>query len=131
MRNNIFKDIAVFFLCVASLAIIAHMIIPHDHHLMESAGSQEESCPVSNDHSNHHSGFPVHCHMCNDITSEKAVLLTVLKNLECNCIIITGLIDFTTLKLNITGIKFYEFTGLPYKSENPDLSSLRAPPAYV
>ena len=131
MKNNLFKDIAVFFLCVASLAIISHMIIPHDHHLMESAGSQEENCPVSNDHSNHHSGFPVHCHMCNDITSEKAVLLTALMNLDCNSIIITGLFDFTNLKLNTTSVKFYEFAGLPYNSENPDLSFLRAPPAYI
>lgn len=119
---------SVFFLWFAIVAINAHMIIPHDHHDVESTASQESNCPASNNNDNHHSGFPVHCHACNDLTSEKAVAFVVFRNIECKYFFTTSLFDLTALKLQTTGIRLFEFTRLPFKSYIPDLSLLRAPP---
>ena len=129
MRSRIIKNISVFFLWVAIVAINAHMIIPHDHHDVESTASRESNCPVSNNNSDHHSGFPVHCHACNDLASEKALIVVVFRNIECKYFLTTSLFDLTSLKLQITGIRFFEFTRLPFKSYIPDLSLLRAPPS--
>jgi hypothetical protein len=129
MRNRIIKNISVYFLWAAVLAINAHMIIPHDHHQIESAASQENTCPVSNDNSNHHKGFPVHCHAFNDLASEKAILLVVFRNIQCKYFVSTCLPGITSFKLQTTGIRLFEFTISPIKSNIPDLSLLRAPPS--
>jgi hypothetical protein len=131
MRSRIFKNISVCFLWVAIVAINAHMIIPHDHHDVESTVSQESTCPASNDNSNHHPVFPVHCHACNDLSSEKAVVLMVFRNIECKYYVTPSLFDLTAFKLQTTRINFFEFTRLPFKSYIPDLSLLRAPPYLV
>lgn len=77
--KGIIKNISLFLVWLAWLVLTAHMIIPHDHHMVESAAGQGDACPVTNDKSNHHSGFPVHCYALNDLTSEKA-LIFVLKD---------------------------------------------------
>ena len=128
MKNRIFRNIPVFFLWVAGLAIIAHGIIPHDHNQVESVSSQEDTSPVPTNNTNHHAGFPFHCHFCNDLTSEKSVILLVYRNIQCKYFITPDLFDLTALKLSDNGIQIFEFTRLPYKSEIPDLSLLRAPP---
>ena len=129
MRSRIIKNISVCFLWVAIVAINAHMIIPHDHHQVESAASQESTCPVSTDNTNHHKGFPVHCHACNDMTSEKAVIMVVFRNIECKYFLTTSLFDLTAYKLQTPGISVFEFTRFPFKSDISDLSLLRAPPS--
>lgn len=131
MRNKIFRNIPVFFLWVAGLAINAHMIIPHDHHQVESVAGEEDACPVSNNKTDHHAGFPVHCHFCNDLTSEKAVTLSVYRNIQSKCFITPDLFDLAALKPVYNRIQIFEFTSLPFKSDIPDLSHLRAPPSLV
>lgn len=131
MRSRIIKNISVCFLWVAIVAINAHMVIPHDHHDIESTASQESNCPASDNNSDHQSGFPVHCHACNDLASEKALIVVVFRNIECKYFLTTGLFDLTSLKLQTTRINFFEFTRLPFKSYIPDLSLLRAPPYLV
>ena len=42
---------------------------------------------------------------------------------------ITGPDDYTDLRHNSAGITIFELTGLHLRSEVPDLSQLRAPPA--
>jgi|WetSurMetagenome_2_1015567.scaffolds.fasta_scaffold03519_2 hypothetical protein len=69
--SKIFNIISVFLLWLAATATIAHLIIPHDHHLLESTGNQEESCPYSKNTTGHHSGFPMHCHAFNEFAAEK------------------------------------------------------------
>jgi hypothetical protein len=129
MRHRIVRNISLYFIWIAVLAINAHMIIPHDHHQAESDASQESTCPVSNDNTNHHNGFPVHCHACNDLTTEKAVLLVVFRNIECKYFVTTSFLDLTPFKQHITGTGLFEVTRLAFKSYIPDLSLLRAPPA--
>jgi hypothetical protein len=128
MRNNIIKKIPVLFLWMAGLAINAHAIIPHDHHQFESIADQEDTCPATTHSTNHHSGFPVHCHACNDLTSEKAVGLAVLRNIQCTNFVITPFYNFTSPELHPTGIRIIEQIRQPLRSEIPDLYLLRAPP---
>jgi hypothetical protein len=131
MFNKITRGIPVIFLWVAGLAIIAHMIIPHDHHQEESDAGQENSCPVSNDKTGNHSGFPIHCHICNDLTSEKAIILVVHRNIQCTNILTERSINFTFPGLNTCITKIFEFPGTNFKSEIPGLYLLRAPPCTV
>jgi hypothetical protein len=128
MWNTVMRSIPVFFLWAAGLAINAHGIIPHDHHQVESVAGQEDSCPVSPEKENHKTGFPIHCHFCNDLTSEKAVLQVLFRNIQCKYFVITGLTDYLILNLYPNGIKTVEFIRLPFKSEIPVLSLFRAPP---
>jgi hypothetical protein len=65
------KYISFYSFLLAGLVIIAHMLIPHDHHLADPIPGQEESCPASDGKTSHHSGFPVHCHALNYLYSEE------------------------------------------------------------
>jgi hypothetical protein len=67
--SRFLKDISRIMMLLAVLAINAHLIIPHDHHLSESVKSQDDSCPISDNNSAPHSGFPVHCHELNDLAA--------------------------------------------------------------
>jgi hypothetical protein len=80
--RTIIKYIPVSFLWFAWLVLTSHLLIPHDHHLVESLANQEEPCPASQSDPLHHSGFPVHCHAFNDLTSEKAVTFILEDNIQ-------------------------------------------------
>jgi len=111
--------------------LTAHLMIPHDHHLFESFAGQEESCPASHDKSNHHSGFPVHCHAFNDLASEKATTFVLNDNLQSdgisfNCFSDTFLFDFQLTPIKIQDIR------KPFPDPSLlELSALRAPPTFV
>ena len=79
--RNAFKYISVYFMWLAVVAIWAHMIIPHDHHISETYSDQEQNCPASHHHSGDKSGFPVHCHAFNDLASEKARSFHISRNI--------------------------------------------------
>ena len=129
--SKIIKYIPVFSLWLAGLALVGHLIIPHDHHLAESSVNQEETCPVSNDNSGNHHGFPVHCHAFNDIAAEKAVVFPLLKKNHSDN-------NSITCPLNAFGIEpgvFQNTVSDTYRSF-PDsylleYSSLRAPPSII
>jgi hypothetical protein len=104
------------------------MIIPHDHHLSDSIAFQEDNCPESNSKT-HHTGFPIHCHVCNELTSEKAVTLVLIRNIQNNYFV-------TDWISQLNGFKSISFESIcidieshPFKSEVTDLSLLRAPPS--
>ncbi|MCX6326873.1 MAG: hypothetical protein NT144_09555 [Bacteroidia bacterium] len=127
--KKIIKNIPGFFLWLAVLAICAHLLVPHDHHLVESFASLEESCPASNGNSEHHPGFPVHCHAFNDLASEKAITFVLKKNVQSNNLSFSSFPDTYVFGLQIRLITIFDirepFTD-PYLLE---LSSLRAPPS--
>ena len=129
--NRIIKKFPVFFIFLATLVFYAHMIIPHDHHPLESESSQEEKCPVSDNGSGNHTRFPLHCHAFNELTSEKAVFCVNIKSIKS--------LDFESdITLNYNRFYFQLFTTIvsdgfihPLNSGIPYLSSLRAPPIYI
>jgi hypothetical protein len=126
--SRIVKNIPVLFMWFAWLVLTAHLLIPHDHHLIESF-SREESCPASNSNTRHHSEFPIHCHAFNDLASEKAVTFV----LKCNIISINFLFtDFPDAFVSENQIPL--FTIFEIRKPFPDsylleLSALRAPPS--
>ncbi|MBK9391897.1 MAG: hypothetical protein IPN68_17525 [Bacteroidetes bacterium] len=67
--SRIFKYTSIIFSWVACIALVAHLIIPHDHHSADSFPEQDNKCPAENNHS--HNGIPVHCHAFNDLCSGK------------------------------------------------------------
>ncbi len=71
------RKIQHFSLLLAVLIIIAHMVIPHDHHLAGTIPGQDETCPYSKNNTGNHKGFPVHCHAFNDLNAEKATSFTL------------------------------------------------------
>lgn len=129
MMNGFFKNIQVILLFIAGLAIGVHMIIPHDHHPIDSFISQDDTCPVSKDKTQHPAGFPVHCHACNDLTSEKAPNLIVSGNLHNNFFVTDAVSNETNLQLFALESTIYDFTDILFISQTSDLFFLRAPPA--
>ena len=76
---RIIKRIQVNFLMMAAFAVVAHMIIPHDHHILESLDGCEDHSPSSEHRTGHLPLLPVHCCSFNDLTAEKTTTFTVLK----------------------------------------------------
>jgi len=79
IMRKVIKIIPVFSLWIACLALVSHLMIPHDHHLTEAFAPQEESCPVSSENPGHHHGFPLHCHAFNVSDSQRAVIYVLIK----------------------------------------------------
>jgi hypothetical protein len=129
MMTRIIKNIPAFSILFAGLAISAHMIIPHDHHLAEPFSSQEDSCPVSNDKAGHHTGFPVHCHAFNDLSSEKATTSFIPANIRHNDIAFGSFPDPFALDLHSPCITFIDIRKPFPDSHFLEFSPLRAPPS--
>ena len=107
MRKT-FKSISVFFLWLAWLFILAHQIIPHDHHLVESVSYRGDSCPLSNNKSDHHPEFPVHCHALNDLTSEKVNVIIMKNQIPDNDLSFTDNTVFFEFDYKTTPVNSYE-----------------------
>jgi hypothetical protein len=125
--RKIIKYIPVSFVWIAWLILTAHLIIPHDHHLTESV----ISCPVSDNKSDHHSGFPIHCNAFNDLTSEKARPYSVTQVIQLNTFTFISSSIVITFESQLHYIKaFYSQIHIP-DSFTLELSLLRAPPSSV
>jgi hypothetical protein len=88
--RKILKYLQVFLFWLAGLTLSAHLIIPHDHHISDSASRQESNCPVTDNQHGKHKGFPVHCHAFNDLATEKEIKhvfisLIQVKAADFNC----------------------------------------------
>lgn len=123
------KKTYIFFLFLAAVLLNAHMIIPHDHHAADSDARQEGSCPVSQNGAGHHSGFPVHCHAFNDLTSERAVINFIIKQVKCRDLV-QGSVTYNAVSdIRISWLTVFAVFAPPVNSGLPELSSLRAPPS--
>ncbi|TSA33951.1 MAG: hypothetical protein D4R64_13100 [Porphyromonadaceae bacterium] len=129
MMSKIIKNIPVYLLWLAGLAITAHLIIIHDHHLADANSHQEDYCPVSNEKTGHSSGFPIHCCAFNDVTSEKATAYSLTRIVQCNEISICGFSDADTFEFQGPCITIFNLRKPFPDSYLLELSSLRAPPS--
>jgi len=127
--RKIIKNIPVFFLWLAWLVIIAHSIIPHDHQFADSFTAKEDACPVSNGKTGHNSGFPIHCHAFNDLTSEKALTYFFSENIRYNDISISSFFDPFAFELQFLCTTIIDIRKPFPDSHLLDLSPLRAPPS--
>jgi len=127
--NRIFKSIRGFFLLLAGLAIIAHMIILHDHHLSDPINGQKDSCPVSNGKSGHHTGLPVHCHAFNDLAAVKLFSIVLKKNIQSGFSTIIWFPDYRVNELHVILITIFG-SRKPFSNIYiPDYSPFRGPPS--
>jgi hypothetical protein len=127
--RKLFKNISVFSLWLACLAIVSHMIIPHDHHLSESIASQDDACPVSDDNSGHKTGLPIHCHALHDLTSEKPSKVQNLRLLQNSVFEYCDRSDVTICKIQFPGIILIDLPEPFFDSYLSELSPLRGPPS--
>jgi hypothetical protein len=124
LRN--FGALIIFF---AAAALICHMIIPHDHHLAESDTLHEAKCPVPFNSTNHHSGFPFHCHAFNDLASEKVISYYFVRNIQNRDFVPVSSFNIAVINLKISGSRFFDVLEMPVDSFILEFSSLRAPPS--
>lgn len=120
----IFKYISVFSLWIASLALTAHLLLPHDHHIADTLSNQDKNCPVSNNKS----GFPLHCHAFNDLASEKSKPVQITQNIQVSFVTFGILTDTSVCKSHISYISLTDFQEPVFDSFTLELSLLRAPP---
>jgi hypothetical protein len=66
-----FQNIAAQFLWLAVIIIIAHTVIPHDHHAEFSGSIPDSTCNAHENGSGNHHSIPLHCHSLNDLVCEK------------------------------------------------------------
>ena len=125
--SKILKYISGFSLWIAGLALSAHMLIPHDHHITDSLSNQDKNCSNSNNSSNK-SGFPIHCHAFNDLASEKSRPIQITQNIQVSFVTFGILTDTSAFKLHGSFISLTDFQKPIFDSFTLELSLLRAPP---
>jgi hypothetical protein len=107
---------------------MAHMIIPHDHHLSDSISYPVDNCPASERNDKHGPGIPAHCYSLNDLTSERSIRNIIPAQLNYRDIIPGSASGYSSL------LSESYYTLLPEaQNQLPDLiplpsSPLRAPP---
>jgi hypothetical protein len=129
--SRIVKILSSFSISLALSVFFAHMLIPHDHHLSEYGACAEESCPASKNNSHQSSRFPAHCHVFNDLTSEKAITCTILKKIQSitfESLFVSNASE--TLYRPSVSCVFSQVVKL-VNTSMPGLISLRAPPVSV
>jgi hypothetical protein len=65
------RKVAVMFLWLAVTIIMAHAVIPHDHHSEYSGSVPDATCNAHENSTGEHNPLPVHCHAFNDLVCEK------------------------------------------------------------
>jgi len=129
--SRIIKSIRDYFLVIAGLAIIVHLVIPHDHHISGTVSGQKDNCPVSGEKPDHHHGFPLHCHAFNDLAAEKFSPPILKKSFQYNffCILWVQSNTLTELLLSHT---ISPESGKPLQDIHlPGFAPLRAPPQVI
>lgn len=127
--RKLIKNISVFPLWLACLAIVAHMIIPHDHHLSESIAGQDDTCPASENSTGHKTGLPIHCHALHDLTSEKASKVQNIRLVQNNVFVYNVWSDITAYKIQFPYVTIIDLPEPFFDSYVLELSPLRGPPA--
>ena len=129
--SKFLEKIPTFFLLIAWLVMFAHQIIPHDHHMSESIASQDDSCPLSKNKSNHHPVFPAHCHAFNDLASEKAITFVLTDNVLNYNLFFSTVTDVFAFDMQHPLIIALDFSEPLADTDFLDLSLLRAPPLLI
>jgi hypothetical protein len=128
---KILVKLRIVLLIIGAIAVNAHMIIPHDHHLSDSFAGQYNECPVSDNGGGHHTGMPVHCHACNDLASEKSVILVAVSHFASSDFLTGNYISYKNPNLHFAGFVNKEFSVNHSDSDYDKINLLRAPPAII
>lgn len=114
---------------LAVILLCAHQIIPHDHHIASPYADLDKNCPASENKSEHHTGFPVHCHVFNDLVSEKSRAINVSPNHAINIVAIICKTGPGTFQAQIRVEKIIASQESFIDSAIFELHPLRAPPS--
>ena len=127
---KVIKSLQAFLLLLAGLAIIAHVAIPHDHHLSVPVSGLKESCTLSHKKSDRHPVFPAHCHAFNDLAAEKFSRFTVKQETLSGFVSVIWRPENITARLHLSQT-IVETTGKPFPDISvTDFSPFRAPPVF-
>ena len=129
--SKVFKNIAVFSLWFAGLVIIAHQMVPHDHHSDASVFNMGNACHANQPEQPAKSpAFPLHCHALNDLTFEKtSTTFVVNQNVSPGDIFILSFFDSNIYDFALLSVNIGDFQKPFIDIDFLRLSSLRAPPA--
>jgi hypothetical protein len=106
------------------------MIIPHDHHAAESDVCQENKCPATDNQTSHHKGLPLHCHVFNDLASEKPLTFVIItKYIHYNALLSGRTTDSEIFSAKFSCIRLFNLSKQPLNPGIMEQSSLRAPPS--
>jgi hypothetical protein len=126
----VIKSIRAFFLLLAALAMVAHMVIPHDHHLAGQVSGLKDSCDLSHEKSQHHPLFPAHCHAFNDVAAEKFPPLIVKHIAQTSFAAVIWSPEYIQRGCHLSQ-KVTDNTGKPFPEIYiPGFSRFRAPPSF-
>jgi len=126
---KVIKPIRAFFLLLAAMAVVVHMVIPHDHHLSGSSAGLKNSCSMSHERSHHRPLFPAHCHAFNDLAAEKFSPVIIKQETQTSFASIVWYPDYILPDLHLS-LLILDNTGKPFLDIYiPDFSPFRAPPA--
>jgi len=131
--SKVFKNIAVFSLWLAGLVIIAHLMIPHDHHPDSIAFNKENQCHADQTKIPAKAPlFPFHCHALNDLTFEKATPGLVALNNFPACDLFTFSFDDSVVSKSAFEYIYIKDSQNPFlETDFLRLSPFRAPPLFV
>jgi hypothetical protein len=124
------KKVAVLFLWLAMTIIMAHAVIPHDHH--SEISTTDTSCNAHENGTDRHNPLPVHCHAFNDLVCEKFTFSFLkLHNTSVNYLPL--LVQLVTVTVARTGqlVIFYDGHFPMVGSELTASDPFRAPPFYI
>lgn len=124
------EHIRIIFLSLSVSLLIAHSIVPHDHHNNEQAKCEQQTVPPG-EHNSDHKGLPVHCHAFNDLASEKAVNFYIIKPEQLPEFLPGCIPGSNETILTASGILYKEEDIRPVSHGFLTLCSLRAPPAII
>ena len=131
--SKVLRNIAVFSLWLAGLVIIAHLMIPHDHHSDCSVFNKENQCHADNTKIPLKAPvFPIHCHALNDLTFDKASVTLVVYNDFPTCDLFTHcFVDTNIPKSALSFISIKDSQNPLLETDFLRLSPFRAPPSFV
>ncbi len=108
MRKAV-KHITSLSMWLAVLAMLAHMVIPHDHHISETFSDQKQNCPASHHQNGEKPEFPVHCHAFNDLASEKPRSFHISQNITEGFVAPAILPDNLAVEPQVSPASFFDF----------------------
>ena len=124
----VIKSIRALFLLYAGLAMLVHMIIPHDHHLTGPVNGLKESCSMAHEKPGHHPFFPAHCNAFNDMAADRLSPVIVRFETQTSYASVIWHPDSKLPGLNLS-ITIIQSTGKPFPDIYiPYFSPFRAPP---
>jgi hypothetical protein len=124
------KKVAVLFLWLAMTIIMAHAVIPHDHH--SEISTPDTSCNAHENGADRHNPLPVHCHAFNDLVCEKFTFsFFKIRNASYNYLPL--LVQLCTVTATRTGrlVIFYDGHFTLAGSELAASVPFRAPPFFI